>query len=135
MMEKDKELEELFGNFNPELKDNRVFMIQLTKKLDSVEYVKRVQEAHIRRYRLFVVAAFACGVICGAVLFAMVLFAPAETELFHIDTDFQPLMFIEQNSRTLSLIVLSLIMSTGIFAILKNFNEQKSLMEYLEIRK
>lgn len=121
MMENDKMLEELFENYSPELNDNSLFMTQLTKKLDAVEYVKKVQEARIRRYRLAVVIAFVCGVVVGAALIALIMMMPKDTALFHFGIDQQPLHFIEQNSRTIILAVLSLIMSTGLIGILKTF--------------
>ena len=50
-MSKDKALEELFLAQKPHFDDNADFMAALTRRLDAVEYVRRHQEATIRRYR------------------------------------------------------------------------------------
>lgn len=48
-MKKDKALEELFLAQKPHFADNADFMAALTKRLDAVEYLKKHQEATIRR--------------------------------------------------------------------------------------
>ncbi len=117
-MEKDKTLEKLFANFQPELDDNSDFMASLNRKLDAVEYIKKVQDAQIRRYKYAVVAALVLGIISGGALFALVIAMPDMTPLFTFDTHFLPLMCIQEHSRTLTLITLSLLMSFGIIILL-----------------
>ena len=81
-MTKDKVLEELFLVQKPHFSDNADFMAALTKRLDTVEYIKQHQEATIRRYKMLTVAAFVVGIICGAVSIAYVLSTPADVPLF-----------------------------------------------------
>ncbi len=117
-MEKDKKLENIFADFQPELGDNADFMASLNRKLDAVEYIKKVQDAQIRRYKYAVVAALVLGIISGGVLFAFIVAMPDMTPLFSFDTQLMPLIFIQQHSRTLSLILIALIMSFGIVTLL-----------------
>lgn len=66
-MEQDKNIEEIFAAFRPDMGDAGAFMAGVGKKLDAVEYVKRMQERQIRRYRRAVVAAFVAGLVAGIV--------------------------------------------------------------------
>ncbi len=117
-MEKDKTLETLFADFQPELGDNADFMASLNRKLDAVEYIKKVQDAQIRRYKYAVVAALVLGIISGGTLFAFVITMPDMSPLFTFDTHFLPLMFLQEHSRTLTLIALSLLVSFGIVTLI-----------------
>ncbi len=117
-MEKDKKLENLFADFQPELGDKADFMASLNRKLDAVEYIKKVQDAQIRRYKYAVAAALVLGIISGGALFALVIAMPDMSPLFTFDTHFLPLLFIQQHSRTLTLIALSLLVSFGIITLL-----------------
>ena len=69
-MSKDKALEELFLAQKPHFDDNADFMAALTRRLDAVEYVRRHQEATIRRYKIAMVVAFVIGVVSGAISLA-----------------------------------------------------------------
>ncbi len=126
-MEKDKKLENLFADFQPELGDNADFMATLNRKLDAVEYIKQVQDAQIRRNMYAVVAALVLGIISGGALFALFIAMPDMSPLFTFDTHFLPLLFIQEHSRTLTLIALSLLMSFGIITLLtqiQNLSEE-----------
>ena len=57
-MIKDKALEELFLTQKPHFDDHDVFMADLTKRLDAVEFIRQYQEAAIRRYKMAMVVAF-----------------------------------------------------------------------------
>ena len=72
-MNKDKELEEIFLAQKLQFDDSEAFMTSLTKRLDAVEFIKRHQEATLRRYKIAMVAAFIVGIISGAVTIAFVL--------------------------------------------------------------
>ncbi len=122
-MEKDNKLEKLFADFQPELGDNADFMETLNRKLDAVEYIKKVQDAQIRRYKCVVVAALVLGIISGGVLSVFIIAMPDMTPLFSFDTQFLPLLLIQQHSRTLSLIVIALFMSFGIVTLLSQIQK------------
>ncbi|MBR3115572.1 MAG: hypothetical protein IKH47_07345, partial [Bacteroidaceae bacterium] len=61
-MEKDKMIEELFADFHPELNDNGRFMASLNRKLDAIEYIKKMQEAQLRRYRLVIMVTLGLAI-------------------------------------------------------------------------
>ena len=119
-MMKDKALEELFLAQRPKFDDKDEFMARLTQKLDAVEYLRQYEEANLRRYQYAMIAAFVAGFIAGGALFALVLSTPSELPLFTFHASSGILLAIEQYSRTIATIVLSLIMGLGIISIVSN---------------
>ena len=119
-MMKDKALEELFLAQRPKFDDKDEFMARLTKKLDAVEYLRQYEEANLRRYKYAMVAAFVAGIVVGGALLALVLSTPSELPLFTFHASSGILLAIEQYSRTIATIVLSLIMGLGIISIVGN---------------
>ncbi len=118
MKEPDKTLEKIFEDYNPELNSGADFMEQLNRKLDAVEYIKQRQEAQILRYKYAVLAALVLGVVSGGVLFSLILFVPDSIPVFSFQSILSPLLFIEQNSRMISLIAIASLMSLGIITVL-----------------
>ncbi|MDD6530421.1 MAG: hypothetical protein PUF41_10615, partial [Prevotella copri] len=96
------------------------FMARLTQKLDAVEYLRQYEEANLRRYKYAMIAAFVAGFIAGGALFAFVLSTPSELPLFTFHASSGILLAIEQYSRTIATIVLSLVMGLGIISIVSN---------------
>lgn len=119
-MMKDKALEELFLAQRPKFDDKDEFMARLTQKLDAVEYLRQYEEANLRRYKYAMIAAFVVGFIAGGALFAFVLSTPSELPLFTFHASSGILLAIEQYSRTIATIVLSLVMGLGIISIVSN---------------
>lgn len=119
-MMKDKALEELFLALRPKFDDKDEFMARLTQKLDAVEYLRQYEEANLRRYQYAMIAAFVAGFIAGGALFAFVLSTPSELPLFTFHASSGILLAIEQYSRTIATIVLSLVMGLGIISIVSN---------------
>lgn len=119
-MMKDKALEELFLAQRPKFDDKDEFMARLTQKLDAVEYLRQYEEANLRRYKYSMIAAFVAGFIAGGALFALVLSTPSELPLFTFHASSGILLAIEQYSRTIATIVLSIVMGLGIISIVSN---------------
>lgn len=119
-MMKDKALEELFLAQRPKFDDKDEFMARLTQKLDAVEYLRQYEEANLRRYKCAMIAAFVTGFIAGGALFALVLSTPSELPLFTFHASSGILLAIEQYSRTIATIVLSIVMGLGIISIVSN---------------
>ena len=119
-MMKDKALEDLFLAQRPKFDDKDEFMARLTKKLDAVEYLRQYEEANLRRYKYAMVSAFVAGIVVGGALLALVLSTPSELPLFTFHASSGILLAIEQYSRTIATIVLSLIMGLGIISIVGN---------------
>ena len=122
-MMKDKALEELFLTQKPHFSDNADFMAALTKRLDTVEYIKQHQEATIRRYKMMMVVAFAVGIVSGIVAIAYVLSMPADVPLitFNVQTGF--LLWLADKSRLIAATGLSLLMTFGIVSIIRNVQD------------
>ena len=129
-MEKDKMLEQLFSDFKPELGSDDRFMASLERKLNAVEYIKRMQEAQLRRQRTMMLVVLALALVAGGVLFALMSRWPADVPLFVFHSDFAPLVFIEQNERTIFMILaaaLSGYVTISIANHLQDMQEQSAL--------
>ena len=126
-MNDDIRLQELFDDFRPTLTDNEQFSSQLERRLAMIDQIRETQAAEIRRYRMAVVAAFVAGIVFGSVLLAVILATPSETPLFSFGINAYPLLFNEQNSRLISALLTSLMITVSIVAIL-NTSEQVNRM-------
>ena len=123
VMTKDKALEELFLAQQPHFDDQADFMAMLTRRLDAVEYVRRHQEATLRRYKLAMAAAFVVGLVSGALTLAFILSEPADVPLFTVRVQSGLLLWLAQNSRLLSATVLALLLSFGTMSIIRNVHD------------
>ena len=105
-MIKDKALEELFLTQKPHFDDHDVFMADLTKRLDAVEFIRQHQEASVRRYKMAMVAAFIVGIVSGAVTMVFILSTPADVPLFtfHFETSILPALALAMTLSMLSII-------------------------------
>ena len=130
-MNKDKELEEIFLAQKPQFDDSEAFMASLTKRLDAVEFIKRHQEATLRRYKLAMIAAFVVGIISGAVTIAFVLSAPATIPLFSFQTHMVLLSWFAENARPIVTTALALLMTFGVISIFNNFQDIRSMRSYI----
>lgn len=122
-MNKDKDLEELFLAQKPHFDDNEDFMASLNKRLEAVEYLKQHQEATIRRYKMAMVVAFVVGIISGGVTIAYVLSAPTEVPLFTFRVQQGLLAWLAANSRILTAMALSLLVTFGLISVVGNVRE------------
>ena len=105
-MNKDKSLENLFLAQKPYFDDNEAFMASLNKRLDAVEYIKKHQEATIRRYKTAMVVAFVVGIISGATTIAFLLSTPAAIPLFTFRAQTGWLSWLATNSRLITVTAL-----------------------------
>lgn len=128
-MNDDIRLQELFDDFRPTLTDSELFCRQLERRLAMIDQIRETQAAEIRRYRMAVVAAFVAGIVFGSVLLAVILATPSEAPLFSFGINFYPLHFIEQNSRLISALLTSMMITVSIDAIL-NTSELAHRMKF-----
>ncbi len=119
-MLKDKALEELFLTQKPCFDDREAFMASLTKRLDTVEYIKQQQEATLRRYKTFMVVAFLVGIVSGAATLMYILSTPADVPIFtfHVKSGF--FLWLAENSRLITTTALSLLITAGLLSIYSN---------------
>lgn len=132
MTDKDKTLEQIFGDFNPDLSNGDAFMARLDRKLDAVEFIKARQEKQLRQYRYAVMAAFVLGVAVSGVMFAIILGEPADLPTFSFGIESLPFLLLEENSRMLSLTGLAMLMSAGIIVIVNMWQELASMKDMHE---
>ena len=69
------------------------------------------------------VAAFVIGIVSGAVTLAFVLSTPADLPLFTVHVQSSILLWLADNSRTLSATILALLMSLGLMSIASNVHD------------
>ena len=128
-MNKEKALEDLFLAQKPCFDDREAFMASLTKRLDTVEYIKQHQEAILRRYKTFMVVAFLVGIISGAATLMYILSTPADVPIFtfHVKSGF--FLWLAENSRLITTTTLSLLMTFWLLSIYNN------VVDILDMRK
>ena len=132
-MNKDKALEELFLAQKPQFNDSEEFMASLEKRLEAVEFIKRHQEATIRRYKMAMVAAFVVGIVSGGVTIAFLLSAPAAIPLFSFQTHVVLLSWLAENARSIVAAALALLMAFGLISIFNNIQDIRSMrLHYTE---
>ena len=134
-MEQKDTLQELFNGYTPDLGQEDLFMQHLEKKLQAVEYIKQMQDRQLRRYRCAIIAAFLMGVIVSGGLFVYILDNPIGQPTFSFGIHSLPFLFLEQNSRIISLTGLSLLMGMGIVVIITLWHEMASMHEMYGKRK
>ena len=128
-MNKDKALEELFLAQKPQFNDSEEFMASLEKRLEAVEFIKRHQEATIRRYKMAMVAAFVVGIVSGGVTIAFLLSAPAAIPLFSFQAQTVLLSWLAENARSIVAAALALLMTIGLISIFNNIQDIRSMRE------
>ena len=116
-MTKDKALEDVFLSHRPVFDDRDEFMHRLEQKLDAVEYVRRYEEARLRRYRWVLALALALALAFGGALFVFMLGTPLEVSLGLADG---LLAAVLHNSRLLAAIALMLFLAYAVIAIAGN---------------
>lgn len=132
-MNKDKALEELFLAQKPQFNDSEEFMASLEKRLEAVEFIKRHQEATIRRYKMAMVAAFVVGIVSGGVTIAFLLSAPAAIPLFSFQAQTVLLSWLAENARSIVAAALALLMTFGLISIFNNIQDIRSMrLHYTE---
>ena len=102
-------------------------MSSLSRKLEAIEYVKRVQDAQIRRYKVAILVAFIVGMIVSVGLIAFIAFLPTTAPLFTFGISAAPFVFLEEHSHIIAFIVLSLIASSSVIGISNTFLTVSSL--------
>ena len=117
-MNDDIRLQALFDSFQPTLTDSDLFTERLERKLALIDEIRQAQAAQIHRYRMAVVAAFVAGIVFGGGFLAFILFTPIDVPLFSFGINFYPLLFIEQNSRLISVLLTSLMITICIVAMM-----------------
>ena len=131
-MNKDKALEELFLAQKPHFDDNYAFMASLSKRLDAVEYIKQHQEAAIRCYKMAVVVAFMAGIISGIIAMTYILLTPMDVPVFTFKNKFVLLQWLSENSRFITAVALSLLMTFGITLFIGNIQELMAMRQSLQ---
>ena len=134
-MTKDKALEDLFLAAKPSFDNTDQFMPSLIKRLDAVEYLKQCEEACIRRYRYGMIAAFVLGIVCGGIILALMLSAPANSPLITFNVESGILLAIFQQSRIIATVFISGLICFFIISVVHAVDEIIGMKEMMHIRK
>ena len=134
-MTKDKALEDLFLAAKPSFDNTDQFMSSLIKRLDAVEYLKQREEAYIRRYRYGMIAAFVLGIVCGGIILALMLSAPANSPLITFNVESGILLAIFQQSRIIATVFISGLICFFIISVVHAVDEIIGMKEMMHIRK
>ena len=134
-MNKDQALEELFLAQKPHFDDGDAFMASLAERLDAVEYIKQHQDATIRRYKMAMVVALVAGIISGGAAVAYILSTPMEIPVFTIKSQYYLTQWLSENSRFITVVAISLLMTFGITAFISNIQEMLNMRRSLQHQK
>ena len=126
-MNSDNSIRELFEAQKPHFTDGVEFMAKLSKRLDTVEYIKQYQEQTIRRYKMAMVAAFVVGIISGATAIGFLLSTPADVPLFTFQVQTGFFLWLMQNSRIIVSTGLAIMMTLGIASIINNVQDIRQM--------
>ena len=75
-MNKDREIDELFKSFKPDINADRI-MTEISDKMDVIDMVRPEQERMIRFHRTVSVCCFIAGLLIGCFLMGIALFHPS----------------------------------------------------------
>lgn len=132
-MTKDKSLEKIFLTQKPVFNDQDIFLQKLERKLErkleAVEFIKQYEEAHLRRYKYAMIAAFVLGIVSGGVSLTFILRMPIDEPLFTFDVASGFLLTLQQNSRITISIALMLFLSYAVIGIINSILDIKSFYE------
>ena len=123
MMEKDDTLEKLFKDFEPRLKDDDVFMRNLNRRLEAVEYLKEVQDRQLRRYKQVMLAVFVLAIVCGGLLFYFITQYADALPSLSFETSIPVLSFLAENSYIMLLSAIVLLLSYAVVSVVNLVQE------------
>ena len=75
-MNKDREIDELFKSFKPDVNAERI-MTEISGKMDVIDMVKTEQDRMTRFHRTVSLCCFIVGLLAGCFLMGLVLFQPS----------------------------------------------------------
>ena len=133
-MNKDQALEELFLAQKPHFDDGDAFMASLAEHLDAVEYIKQHQDATIHRYKMALMVAFIAGIISGGAAVAYILSTPMEIPVFTIKSQYYLTQWLSENSRFITVVAISLLMTFGITAFISNIQEMLNMRRSVQTK-
>lgn len=122
-MIKDKALEGIFLAQKPHFDDYDIFLTNLTKRLDTVEFIHQHQEATIHHYKMAMIGAFVVGIISGVITMLFILSTPADVPLFTFQVQTRFLLWFAENSRLIATAALALVMTVSMMSIISNVQD------------
>lgn len=78
-MKEEDRLQELFSGFSPELGDSSEYMEAISRKLEKVEYLKKLRDADRKRQRSLLLTVFISGMVCGGGILAYLVSGQASS--------------------------------------------------------
>lgn len=109
-MNKDKEIDELFKSFNPDVNTEGV-MTKISDKMDVIDMVRHEQDRMNRFHRTVSVCCFSAGLIIGITLMFIVFFRPSPgnvmLDLVHLNQNLSGLALFYTDHRDMLLTFLA----------------------------
>lgn len=89
----DRELKELFKSYRPELGCPKQYMARLSRRLNSVEYIKDYVKTEQNHYRRWLIAVFVMGMMMGVAAILYILLNPGSliSVMQHLSSDWSAL--------------------------------------------
>ncbi len=123
MKEEDKDIRLLFDAFSPQMSSGADFLAQLDRRLDAIEYIRRMQVKEKKRNRAALLCAFAGGLAVGCILYAFLMSQDYVVPSITIDTHFLLLRIVSENIRLFTYVLLCSIAVAGIVMAVSMWNE------------
>lgn len=122
-MTPDKDIQKLVDSVNTPFTDNEAFLDTLNQRLDKVEFVKKTQDAQIRRYKISVIFSLVAGLIAGSVSTVLIRSLPV-TIFRKVSAALTALPLLEAgNTPSFFKYGIPLLIGTAVFLIALNMQE------------
>ncbi len=123
MKEEEKDIRQLFDAFQPQMSSGADFMSQLDRRLDAIEYIRKIQTKEKKRNRTTLLCTFAGGLVVGCALYAFLMSQNDVIPSITIDTHFLLLRIIGENIQLFTYVLLCSIAIVGIVMAVGMWNE------------
>ncbi len=135
MKEDDKDIRQLFDAFQPQMSSGADFMSQLDRRLDAIEYIRKIQTKEKKRNRTTLLCTFAGGLVVGCALYAFLMSQNDVIPSITIDTHFLLLRIISENIHLFTYVLLCSIAVTGIVMAVGMWNEMLGFKDAHDLSK
>ncbi len=124
----DKEFDELFADFHPQMNDGKAFVDSVSRKLEAIEMVKQYQEMQACKYRKRVILAFATGAVVGIFMMVIATFLPSPMDLFVISVKSDMIRMLIENMKYVVMLICGFVLFYGIYGIIATHDDLKLLI-------
>ena len=124
----DKEFDELFADFHPQMNDDKAFVESVSRKLEAIDMVKQYQKAQICKYRKRAILTFVIGVVIGIFMMVIAVLLPSPMDLFVISVKSDFIRMLIENMKYVVMLICAFALFYGIYSIIATHDDLKLLM-------